>query len=96
MKNLQLYNRFSVDQGFRGDNSTTWSDSHLYTQDYLQDRTVTKNIERFLGLLRSRVGLATLEQLCKHFVIFVRLSIIQLVHRLFWWRVCLSTAYAAS
>jgi hypothetical protein len=72
MKNVQLYNRFSVEHGFQGDNSTTWSDSETittYTQDYLQDTTVNRSIERCVGLLRSRVGLATLEQLCKHLVI---------------------------
>ena len=72
MKNVRPYNRFSVEQGFQGDNTTTWSDGQIittYTQNYLQDRTVNKSIERCVGLLRSRVGLATLEQLCKHFVI---------------------------
>ena len=66
MKNVQLYNRFSGEQG---DNTTTWGDGQTittYTQNYLQDRTVNKSIERCVGLLKSRVGLATLEQLCKH------------------------------
>jgi len=72
MKNVRPYNRFSVEQGFQGDNTTTWSDGQIittYTQNYLQDRTITKSVERCVGLLRSRVGLATLEQLCKHLII---------------------------
>jgi len=72
MKNVQLYNRFSVEHGLQGGNSTTWSDGQTittYTQDYIQDTTIDKSIERCVGLLRSRVGLATLEQLCKHLVI---------------------------
>ena len=74
MKNLQLYKRFSIEQGFQGDISTTWSDGKIITtwaQDYLKDAIVDNSLGRCVGLLTSRVGLATLEQLRERAFIFI-------------------------
>lgn len=98
MKNLGLYNRFSVDQGFQGNSCTTWNDVETiatYTQDYLQDATVDNSLGRCMGLLTSRVGLATLEQLREHPFFFIWIWP-DPYHRLFRWRIRVCAAYAAS
>jgi hypothetical protein len=80
--NLRLYHRFSVEQGFQENGSTPWRDGEgitTCTQDYLQDTTVDNSLGRCVGLLTSRVGLATLEQLREHHSFSVRFGLTHII-----------------
>lgn len=67
MKGLQLYHRFSVEQGLQELDIACYNREIIttHTRFYLEDAAVNDSIDRCVGLLTSRVGLATLEQLCK-------------------------------
>jgi hypothetical protein len=98
MKNLRLYKRFSIEQGVQGDSSSTWSDGEIittWTQDYLKDAIVDNSLGRCVGLLTSRVGLATLEQLRERTLLFIWIWS-DTYHRLFRWWIRICAAHAAS